>query len=944
MTLRQLAAASALAMLLATTCQAAIRAEAFRGEPYGIGRISVDLPPGASSLPWGDDRFALVEADGRAMYPVLENAPVRRLVRQFLGIETPLQVTFYFMFRGDEPLQLTVYSPEPQQLSLRPENRPNKFRDLEDDWWKATQNRFQRVYRQAEYPVLVENYLASTWARRLGREMPEPRMYLLRKIEWGDPWVSQITANEAYQIDVERDMLLGRSGAGEPATIALPTGEPASAGGSVPANGEVLPAPAPEQALEPIASHVPSECFYLRFGNFPNYLWFRDFLKQSQGDLGNMIVLKAIDHGNSSRLQQQLAVGETAIARVMGPAVINDVAIIGLDSYLRDGAAMGILFYAKNNLLLGNNLSEQRRDGMAAHKGATEETVRIAGHDVSYISSPDGELRSYYVVDGDYHLVATSRRLVERFFEAGAGNGSLAASPQFQDARIATPLSRDDTVFLYLSADFLNHLSSPHYRVELDRRLRSIGEMRALQLARLAAAAEGLSAKSIDELVAADLLPRGFGQRSDGSRLVETNSGFRDSVRGEPGAMLPVADVPVDKITPTEARRYAEFQQGIQAYVGNFVPISLAIQRTQSPANADWDHITADVRVAPYSQTRLAKWANYLGPAEPLRVAPVAGDVASIEIIINALGRPVHAFAGLRDFLTPLVIREGEVRPPGSPADYLRAYVGTWPRPLAILQTLVGDPTGPFDDHGIARNNRLFDLWHCKLDDFFLFAFTRDVLMEVGPQLAMVEPERPAQIRVQIDDLSDKQIATTVNAFGYMRARDASASGARFMNSLVSQLHVPPQEARTIAEQLVGGKFDCPLGGDYELLGATNGEELPAPGGEPALAGGRNLWTSTATPPENRFLLTAIPADYTMPLMNWFRGMSAEVARANDAFTLHAELNMVRIEVAPPTAPEAGGFKFPSLGSLFGGSEEKKDERKKDDQVKPAAATDGDNQ
>jgi hypothetical protein len=207
----------------------------------------------------------------------------------------------------------------------------------------------------------------------------------------------------------------------------------------------------------------------------------------------------------------------------------------------------------------------------------------------------------------------------------------------------------------------------------------------------------------------------------------------------------------------------------------------------------------------------------------------------------------------------------------------------------------------------------------------------------------MVEPERPAQIRVQIDDLSDKQIATTVNAFGYMRARDASASGARFMNSLVTQLHVPPQEARTIAEQLVGGKFDCPLGGDYELVdtatgepasaGGRNGEELPAPG-EVASAPARQLWISTATPPENRFLLTAIPADYTMPLMNWFRGMSAEVARANDAFTLHADLNMVRIEVAPPTAPKAGGFKLPSLGSLFGGSEEKM----KDEEVKPASA------
>jgi hypothetical protein len=279
----------------------------------------------------------------------------------------------------------------------------------------------------------------------------------------------------------------------------------------------------------------------------------------------------------------------------------------------------------------------------------------------------------------------------------------------------------------------------------------------------------------------------------------------------------------------------------------------------------------------------------------------------------------------------------GEVQQQGSFGDYVRGYVGTWPRPFALFDTFFGRPTTQFDNEGIARNDGLFDLWQRRLDDFFLFAFSRDVLLEVGPQLAMVEPERPAQIRLQIDDLSDKQIATSVTAIGYMQSRAASTSGARFMNSLVSQLHVPPAEAREVAERLVGGKFACPLGGDYAL---DNAEELPAPG-EVASATGNNapnarsLWVSTATPPENRFYLTQIPADYEMPLMKWFRGTQVEVARADDAFTLHADLDMVRIEVAPPTdAPTAGGFKLPSLGSLFGGSE-----AKKDDQVKPAAAS-----
>jgi len=222
------------------------------------------------------------------------------------------------------------------------------------------------------------------------------------------------------------------------------------------------------------------------------------------------------------------------------------------------------------------------------------------------------------------------------------------------------------------------------------------------------------------------------------------------------------------------------------------------------------------------------------------------------------------------------------------------------------------------------------------------------VLMEVGPQLEMVDTAAPAQIRLYIDDLSDKQVADAVTAFGYMRARDTSASAARFMNSLTTHLHVAPREAGPLAEALVGGKFACPLGGKYELVdpnvplpepGERTGEGselLPAPGGAVASATmPRKLWASTATPPENRFLLTEIPADYTMPLMNWFRGTDAEVARAGDELTLHAELDMVHVEVGPPEDPDSddGGFKLPSFGDLLSGF------GKKDEQVKPASAS-----
>ena len=51
----------------------------------------------------------------------------------------------------------------------------------------------------------------------------------------------------------------------------------------------------------------------MRFGNFTNYLWFRDFMRYWQGDFGNMLVVESVDRNISERFQQQIAVGETKI-------------------------------------------------------------------------------------------------------------------------------------------------------------------------------------------------------------------------------------------------------------------------------------------------------------------------------------------------------------------------------------------------------------------------------------------------------------------------------------------------------------------------------------------------------------------------------------------------------------------------------------------------------
>jgi hypothetical protein len=71
-----------------------------------------------------------------------------------------------------------------------------------------------------------------------------------------------------------------------------------------------------------------------------------------------------------------------------------------------------------------------------------------------------------------------------------------------------------------------------------------------------------------------------------------------------------------------------------------------------------------------------------------------------------------------------------------------------------------------------------------------------------------------------------------------------------------------------------------------------------------------------------------------MPMMNWFRGATADMARVDDELRAHAELHMVHLDVAPEPTETGEGFNLPNLSDLFGGWGKTKDE-----QVKPASAT-----
>ena len=865
-------------LCVSSSALAQIRAEAVPGEPFGVGRVDVVLPKHMHPAPLGLPGLGLTEANGRVLYPVVDfpelgaavlrevrgvldetQAPIGRMLSELLN--PPPRATIYFLFRGTDPLQLTLQSRPVQTFTVTPRSGPGAYDQLLGRWWHeyTTRPPLLEVVQSDDYPPQVENYLQSMLAGRLGLGLEQrPRERLKDRFEQE---VGLLMGTESMRVAFQRDRMLGRTLLDQPADQPLP--EPiAVAGLQVPDPPDGVP-------VEPLAMRVPAECFYVRFGSFSNFLWFQDTLGKWRDDLANLIALRGLNYEVKRRMEESLVLEMSVLARLLGDAVVADVAIVGTDFFFQEGGAYGVLFQARNNLMMTAEFARQRTERLAKGDGVTEAKITIDGREVSLLSSPDGSVRSYYLADGDLHFATRSKTLMKRFLETGAGRESLGASKEFRYARSVMPTERGDTVFVYLSDAFFRNLVGPQYRVETIRRTQAQGDVELVELARLASATEGKPGETIDELVAGGFLPPEFGARPDGSRAVLADGQFHDSLRGRGGAFVPVPDVEVAEVSSAEADEYRRFGESYRWRWRRLDPIVVGLKRED--LGNDRERVVIDARITPFSNENYQRLRERLGPAEATRIAPVPDDGVALEAVLPNQ----RVFWGLREIHPPSAdwVKYGVLR---GIRDLFVGYAGTTGE-LGVLSPLNARIQGPADERGYASAPG--GMWRRDHGEFTLFSLQPDVLAVVAPQLRLEEAEHPAQIRLRVEDVTRALIYPKLNNIGYARTRETSLGNLRLLNQLAQQLHVPGEDCKNAAELLLHTKLVCPLGGEYVF------QEVP---------GGAGCWTSTAVVnhPTTGLLTTQAPEGFTAPPLSWFRGLEADLTATPEALAIHAELLM----------------------------------------------------
>jgi hypothetical protein len=914
----------------------------------GVGQILIGAGQVASDA---TVRVVATEKDQRIFYPAIEivsidpesstgskpedsnGSPGRRIgdgsafrrlrkaVERLRETIDPVEhVRIHFLFVGEAPLTIQLDGEVQQTIELVPKfvdrrkvdgATANRWDLLLDQWWISYVDQAKRQIVRSDYPSLVERYLVYSLANRFGFPIPDleqPKPNILSKPTDPTPTLELIAGSESLR-DRLRSEQLTLSVADTSRRVAIPQ-PPRWKTNPIPAlaTGQSLDA----IAIEPIAKVVPSECFYIRFGSFQNYLWFQKLSESRGGDIAQLAMMRGYNYETTERVERLLNTKMNTISKLFGDAVISDMAFVGYDLYLQDGPTMGVVFEARNFGLLKTSFEQERLatlDKIEPQGGKLREEL-IEGQSVSFLSAPDQSVRSFMVLADPYVFITSSRELARRFLEVQRTGESMAQLPAFRFTRLMMPEEHDYDVFAYFSSDFFQNLVSPRYQIELKRRMRAIAALENAELATIVAKNEQtrglrgirksksksdtippdwLPGDQMDYLIGQGYLPRWFQQRVDGSETLRFQDGWYDSVRGRRGSFLPIVDVPLVDCTPEES---AEYREATEFYTKDWQqtdPLMFGLRRYEHPENPKAERIAIEAYIAPLGSDKYGWMSLLLAPPVDQQVQLPQDDVVNVQLHMrgNGFGKseiPNHIlFAGLKDIELPFPEETKGLFATLGLLKSLPVYLGAWPKPGFLDSLPLGLSGGLPDAAGFSRT--FIGIWRWQREGFSILSFHREILEACASLVRMIPANDVAQGRLRVGNIAESRVAGWFNTLGFRQAAQATRGNLFLLDAVGQQLGLKADQAKVVSEQLLDAKLQCTLNGEYRLkdgLWETTGwpESLSlAPGSHRSTVGFDTLHTVP-------------PKDYRSGWLEWFRGGTLHLTQLPERLVVVGHVDM----------------------------------------------------
>ena len=327
-----------------------------------------------------------------------------------------------------------------------------------------------------------------------------------------------------------------------------------------------------ETRLDALAALVPADQHALFF---PSFAAFTDTLDEADrlSEFGlSTFEERSSDAHTKERTERQLGLELSDLARLLGPLVIESVALTGSDPYLRSGSDRAFLSHPaapnigaaycpwRPRLARGDRPELQRHGELAgiAYRGIADETRSVS---------------SYLATVGETVVVTNSLVQLERIAQvAGGAAPALAAAGEYRFFRQRYALgSGDESAFAVLPDDAIRRWCSPRWRIAAARRVRAAAELIDEQLKCLSLLVRGIASPPEQPLTVEwrefKGIPSDFPELGT---LRLTPDGVHSERYGTLDFLTPIAELPLERVTQREADLYRTWREGYERAWSNF--------------------------------------------------------------------------------------------------------------------------------------------------------------------------------------------------------------------------------------------------------------------------------------------------------------------------------------------------------------------------------------
>ncbi len=349
---------------------------------------------------------------------------------------------------------------------------------------------------------------------------------------------------------------------------------------------------------EPLASTAPSEFWYVRFDDIRVMLQALDEAEAWITPMAHIMEERAEVRNLSRRYQRQLGLERSGLAKTLGHTVVQRVAVMGSDPYLREGSDVTMVFQLHNQTVFDTELERHMASYQAQIPGIATRTITHGAHTVTIKTDPDGLVRQHRALVDDFAIVSNSEGAIRAVLDAIDGKRRRLSD----DKDLAYMLARDPGEhdgFAFLSDHFIAEVVGPRQKILAAQRQQALAELLTPGYAALLYGwLEGRAPADTETLIASGLLDREELRHEDGSVIRFAPGDTARSTWGSPAALTPLIDRPRPTVvTEGERAAYDQFARGYQDYWRQFMdPVAIRLDIEEAGGRTE---ATVDIRVLP---------------------------------------------------------------------------------------------------------------------------------------------------------------------------------------------------------------------------------------------------------------------------------------------------------------------------------------------------------